>query len=73
MLKKYVSIVALIVLMMFMFGSTAQPARAAKPTPPPPTPTPGTPTPLQVYGAWHCGNDSCLWANVRTVTEFDQM
>src|SRR5215218_5676882 len=72
MLKKYVSIVALIALMMLTFGSTAQSARAAKPTPPP-TPPPGTPTPLQVYGAWHCGNDSCLWATVRTVTEFDQM
>jgi hypothetical protein len=29
-------------------------------------------TPLQIYGSWHCGNDACTWATVRTVTEFDQ-
>jgi hypothetical protein len=28
-------------------------------------------TPLQIYGTWHCGNDACTWASVRTVTEFD--
>lgn len=28
-------------------------------------------TPMQVYGAWHCSNDACLWANVRSVSEFD--
>ena len=28
-------------------------------------------TPIQVYGAWHAGNDACTWATVRTVTEFD--
>jgi hypothetical protein len=28
-------------------------------------------TPIQVYGAWHCSNDACLWATVRTVAEFD--
>ncbi|HZM75576.1 MAG TPA: hypothetical protein VFC19_07600 [Candidatus Limnocylindrales bacterium] len=28
-------------------------------------------TPMQVYGVWHCSNDACLWANVRTVAEFD--
>jgi hypothetical protein len=29
------------------------------------------PTPIQIYGTWHCGNDACTWATVRTVTEFD--
>jgi hypothetical protein len=29
-------------------------------------------TPIQVYGAWHCGNDYCTWSTVRTATEFDQ-
>jgi hypothetical protein len=29
-------------------------------------------TPLQIYGSWHCGNDSCTWASVRDLTEFDQ-
>jgi hypothetical protein len=28
-------------------------------------------TPPQIYGTWHCGNDACTWATVRTVTEFD--
>ncbi|HEY2947723.1 MAG TPA: hypothetical protein VGJ53_04875 [Micromonosporaceae bacterium] len=27
----------------------------------------------QVYGAWHCSNDACIWGTVRTVTEFDSM
>jgi len=26
----------------------------------------------QVYGAWHCGNDACIWGAVRDLTEFDQ-
>jgi len=28
-------------------------------------------TPIQVYGAWHCGNDACTWRTVRAVAEFD--
>jgi hypothetical protein len=28
-------------------------------------------TPLQVYGAWHCGNDACTWGGVRDIVEFD--
>jgi hypothetical protein len=28
-------------------------------------------TPIQVYGAWHCSNDYCSWATVRTVSAFD--
>ncbi|HEY3008956.1 MAG TPA: glycosyl hydrolase family 18 protein [Micromonosporaceae bacterium] len=27
----------------------------------------------QVYGAWHCSNDACIWGTVRTVAEFDSM
>src|SRR6059058_2744301 len=26
---------------------------------------------MQVYGAWHCGNDACTWASVRDMTDFD--
>jgi len=70
--NKFISLFALIVLVMVAFGPSTS-VSAAKPTPPPPTPTPGPPTPIQVYGAWHCGNDSCLWATVRTVSEFDLM
>src|SRR6476660_1151062 len=29
-------------------------------------------TPIQVYGVWHAGNDACIWASVRNLTEFDQ-
>ena len=39
--------------------------------PPPPPPTGDTKTPIQVYGAWHAGNDLCTWTTVRTVDEFD--
>ena len=28
-------------------------------------------TPLQIYGAWHCGNDACTWGTVRSLTDFD--
>src|SRR5262249_56136264 len=28
-------------------------------------------TPMQIYGAWHCGNDACTWATVRNMTDFD--
>ena len=28
-------------------------------------------TPLQIYGAWHCGNDACTWGTVRNMTDFD--
>ena len=28
-------------------------------------------SPVQVYGAWHCGSDFCTWSTVRSVTEFD--
>jgi hypothetical protein len=28
-------------------------------------------TPIQVYGAWHCSNDYCSWATVRTINAFD--
>ena len=28
-------------------------------------------SPVQVYGAWHCGSDFCTWSTVRGVPEFD--
>jgi hypothetical protein len=49
-------------------------ASAAKPTPTPPpgpTPTPAPLTPMQIFGAWHCGNHYCDWSLVRNMTEFD--
>src|SRR5438034_6334656 len=32
---------------------------------------PASATQIQVYGAWHCGNDFCTWATVRDMTDFD--
>ncbi|MFD2762868.1 hypothetical protein [Micromonospora eburnea] len=49
--------------------ATATPAAAAPP--PGPAPAPLATTPIQVYGAWHCGNDYCTWGTTRTVAEFD--
>jgi hypothetical protein len=45
---------------------------AAKPTPTPTPPPPGPATPIQIYGAWHCGNHYCDWQPVRDMAEFDQ-
>ena len=28
-------------------------------------------TQMEVYGAWHCSNDACLWGTVRDMTDFD--
>ena len=28
-------------------------------------------TSIQIYGAWHCGNDYCTWGTVRDMTDFD--
>lgn len=72
MFNKFVSLFALIVLIMVALDASTGSVNAAKPTPPPPTPTPGSLTQIQVYGAWHCGNDACTWSTVRDITEFDQ-
>lgn len=50
----------------------APPITAAPATPPATqTAVPATATPIQIYGAWHCGNDACTWATVRNMTDFD--
>jgi hypothetical protein len=35
----------------------------------PPPPSAGE---LQIYGAWHCGNDACTWSTVREAADFDR-
>jgi hypothetical protein len=30
------------------------------------------PSPIQIYGAWHCGNDPCAWSTIRDMAEFDR-
>ncbi|MFF4808587.1 hypothetical protein ACFY03_10255 [Micromonospora chersina] len=47
--------------------ATTGPAVAA----PPPAPAPLAAAPVQVYGAWHCGDDFCTWGTARTVAQFD--
>ncbi len=43
----------------------------SKPPPPPPPPPTGEPTPIQIYGAWHAGNDFCTWSTIRNMNDFD--
>jgi hypothetical protein len=50
---------AVIVLVLLGPLLAATPARAA------------APTPIQIFGAWHCSNDACLWGSVRDMTNFD--
>src|SRR5215207_6233574 len=74
MFNKFLSLFVLMVLLLAGFSSGAGSVSAAKPptpTPTSPTTPPGPGTPLQIYGAWHCGNDACTWSTVRTVSEFD--
>ncbi|GAA4858800.1 hypothetical protein [Kitasatospora terrestris] len=42
---------------------------ALAPTVPPAAAAAGSP--IQVYGAWHCGDDACIWGTVRDMAEFD--
>jgi len=80
MIKKLAVSFAMIVAVIALISSLLSSVSVANAAPPPkptktpvgPTPTPLPLTPLQIYGAWHCGNDSCLWASVRTITEFDE-
>src|SRR4030095_15746460 len=32
---------------------------------------PANATQIQIYGAWHCGNDFCTWSTLRNMTDFD--
>jgi hypothetical protein len=52
---------AFVAALLALFGSLAAPLPASA----------AAPTPIQVYGAWHCSNDACLWGTVRDMTDFD--
>ena len=67
------SVIVVLVAIVISMISSVSVANAAPPPKPTktPTPTPGAQTPLQIYGTWHCGNDACTWASVRTISEFD--
>jgi hypothetical protein len=61
-----------LVLLLVLGGTQLVSAGKPTPTPPPgPTATPAPPTPMQIFGAWHCGNHYCDWSLVRDMTEFD--
>jgi len=85
-MSKYSRLFAIVVLLTLIVSSFAfNPTFAAPPgratntptfvpgtsTPIPPTSTPISGTPISIYGAWHCGNDSCTWGTVRDMTDFD--
>src|SRR5690348_12053072 len=53
------SVLATALLLLLSLVVTGRPASAA------------AATPVQVYGAWHCGNDACTWSTVRDMTDFD--
>jgi len=65
----------LIALLAFSGINLASAAGKPTPTPPPgPSPTPVPVTPMQIFGAWHCGNHYCDWSLVRNTApggEFD--
>jgi hypothetical protein len=51
-----------VLVLLTMLGSLLTPAPVSA----------ATSTPIQVYGAWHCSNDACLWGSVRDIAEFDR-
>ena len=65
MRTKSAALAAIAILMGLLLS--ALPAHAVSTT----TPASAAATPIQVYGAWHCGNDACTWATVRDMTNFD--
>jgi hypothetical protein len=65
--------IILIAVVFFFGGANLVSAGKPTPTPPPgPTTTPAPATPIQIYGAWHCGNHYCDWSLVRDMSEFNQ-
>lgn len=76
MIKRLAISLAVIVTLVTLISSMLASVSVANAAPPPkptktPTPGPGQLTQLQIYGAWHCGNDACTWASVRSISEFD--
>jgi hypothetical protein len=56
-MRRLIALVAFLTLL----GSLAAPVPASA----------ATTTPIQVYGAWHCSNDACLWGSPRDMADFD--
>ena len=72
MSKQFVRVVLTSFLVLLLAFGGINLVSAGKPTPTPPPGTPVPPTPMQIFGAWHCGNHYCDWSLVRNMTEFDQ-
>ncbi|MGR9035396.1 MAG: hypothetical protein ACU83O_02255 [Gammaproteobacteria bacterium] len=64
-------IMRIVLISVLVFGGISPVAGKGKPNPPPP-PNNTPPTPIQIFGAWHCGNHYCDWSTVRDMPEFDQ-
>src|SRR5258707_790056 len=63
---------ALVALVAGLLAATTSPVVAtASAAGAPAAPTAAAATPIQVYGAWHCSDDACLWGTVRNMTTFD--
>ena len=58
-----------ILILIMAFVSINPAAGKGKPMPPPPDNT--QPTPMQIFGAWHCGNHYYDWSEIRDMQEFD--
>ncbi len=73
MMKKIGQTAFAITLAVILIVGGTSTVSAGKPTrtPPGPTPTPAPATPIQVFGAWHCGNHYCDWSLLRDMAEFD--
>ncbi|MEV5975029.1 hypothetical protein [Streptomyces sp. NPDC051921] len=54
---RHKGLLSVLLMLLALLVPTAAPATAA--------------APVQVYGAWHCGDDYCTWSTVRDVAEFD--
>jgi hypothetical protein len=67
--KQAVRIVLACLAMLTVYGMDIASVAAGKPIPP--SPPPGPATPMQIFGAWHCGNHYCDWSVVRRMDEFD--
>src|SRR5688500_5494980 len=72
MSKQFVRVVLTSFLALLLAFGGINLVSAGKPTPTPPSGTPVPPTPMQIFGAWHCGNHYCDWSLVRNMTDVDQ-
>jgi len=61
---------AFVSLFLLILTAAANPAQG-RPASSPESVVTAAATQPQIYGAWHCSDDACIWGTVRTITEFD--